>query len=55
MEQAPHQTYKKFHSLMLDHGFKMLNAYFCVYIKREENGNLIVLSLYINGTVIVGK
>ena len=38
---------------MLDHGFKRLNADHCVYIKRDENDNFIVLLLYMLMTCLL--
>jgi hypothetical protein len=55
MKQAPCQWYKKFDSFMLDHGFKRLNEDHCVYIKRDKNDNFIVLLLYVDDMLIVGK
>jgi len=55
LKQAPCQWYRKFDSFMLDYGFKRINAYQCVYIKRDENGNLIVLLLYFDDMLIFGK
>jgi hypothetical protein len=33
---------------MFVHGFKRLNVNHCVYIKRDENDNFIVLLLYVD-------
>jgi len=34
LKQAPHQWYKRFDLFMLEHGFRILEADHCVYIKR---------------------
>ena len=38
-----------------DNSFKMLNVDHYVYIKSDENGNFIVLLLYVDDTLIPGK
>lgn len=40
---------------MLDHNFKRLNGDHCVYIKIYERGNFIILFLYVDDMLIVGK
>ena len=55
LKQSPHQRYKKFDYFMLDHGFKRLNEDHWPYIKRYQNENSIVLLLYVDDMLIVGK
>ena len=55
LKQAPRQWYKKIDSFMLDYGFERINADHCADIKREKNGNFIVLLLYVDEMLIVGQ
>jgi len=48
LKQAPRQWYKKFESFMTKHSFKKTTADHCVCIKRYEDGNFVILLLYVN-------
>ena len=54
LKQPLQQLYKNFDSFMLDNGFKILNVDHYVYITSDENGNFIVLLLYVDDTLIIG-
>ncbi|GAA0156232.1 transmembrane signal receptor [Lithospermum erythrorhizon] len=55
LKQAPRQWYKKFDSFMGEHGFSRTMIDHCVYIKGLSNGDFIILLLYIDDMLIVGK
>ena len=55
LKQAPRLWYKKFDSFMLSNGFNRGTAYPCFYMKKETNGSPIILVLYVDDMLIVGK
>ncbi|WVZ24581.1 hypothetical protein V8G54_003125 [Vigna mungo] len=55
LKQAPRQWYKKFDSFMIQHNFKKTFADHCVCVKHYENGEFIILLLYVDDMLIVGK
>ena len=55
LKQAPRQWYKKFDSFMLDHGFKRLEFDHCVYIKMYDQEKYIILLIYVDDMLVVGK
>ena len=55
LKQAPHQWYNKFDSFMLDHGFKRLESDHCVYIKMYDQEKYIILLIYVDDMLVVGK
>ncbi|WVZ00881.1 hypothetical protein V8G54_026950 [Vigna mungo] len=55
LKQAPRQWYKKFDSFMIQHNFKKTSADHCVFVKHYENGESIILLLYVDDMLIVGK
>lgn len=55
LKQAPRQWYKRFDSFMLDHGYKRTSADHCVYIQRFSDDDFIILSLYVDDMLVVGK
>ncbi|PRQ29843.1 putative RNA-directed DNA polymerase [Rosa chinensis] len=55
LKQAPRQWYKKFDSFMVGHGYKRTDADPCVYLQRFTGGNFIILLLYVDDMLIVGK
>ena len=55
LKQAPRQWYKKFDSFMVNQGYKRTNADHCVYVKQFEDGNFIILLLYVDDMLIVGQ
>ena len=40
---------------MIGHGYKRTNADHCVYVKRFGNGDFIILLLYVDDMLLVGK
>ena len=55
LKQAPHQWYKKFESFMVEHGFQKTQADHCVFLKRYNKGDFLILLLYVDGMLIVGQ
>jgi len=55
LKQASRQWYKKFESFMTKHSFKKTIVDHCVFIKRYEDGNFIILLLYVDDILIIGQ
>ncbi|MCO5615152.1 hypothetical protein L7F22_069441 [Adiantum nelumboides] len=55
LKQASRQSYKKFDTFMLKHGYKRSHADHCLYIKRDEDGTPIMLVLYVDDMLIAAK
>lgn len=55
LKQAPRQWYKKFDSFMIDHGYQRTNSDHCVFVKRFDDGEFIILLLYVDDMLIVGQ
>ncbi|WVZ01079.1 hypothetical protein V8G54_027148 [Vigna mungo] len=55
LKQAPRQWYKKFDSFMIQHSFKKTSVDHCVFVKHYENGESVILLLYVDDMLIVGK
>lgn len=55
LKQAPRQWYKKFELFMTQHKFEKTSADHCVFVKKYENGESIILLLYVDDMLIVGK
>ncbi|GAA0155218.1 transmembrane signal receptor [Lithospermum erythrorhizon] len=55
LKQAPRQWYKKFNSFMGEHGFTRTSIDHCVLTKELTNGKFIILLLYNDDMLIVGK
>lgn len=55
LKQAPRQWYKKFDLFMTQHNFTKTSADHCVFVKNYENGESIILLLYVDDMLIVGK
>ena len=45
-EQAPRQWYRKFDSFMTDQGYHKTQADHCVFVKKFEGGDFLILLLY---------
>jgi len=43
LKQAPRQWYKKFESVMCEHGYKKTTSDHCVFVKRFANNDFIIL------------
>ncbi|XP_073061796.1 uncharacterized protein [Primulina eburnea] len=55
LKQAPRQWYKKFESVITQQGFKKTTADHCVFVKDTSDDDLMVLLLYVDDMLIVGK
>jgi hypothetical protein len=55
LKQAPRQWYKKFDSFMVGHGYKKTVADHCVYFRKFDEGNFIILLLSVDDMLIVGQ
>jgi ATP-binding cassette subfamily B (MDR/TAP) protein 1 len=55
LKQALRQWYKKFDSFMIDHGCRRTNSDHCVFVKRFDDGEFIILLLYVDDMLIVGQ
>ena len=55
LKQAPRQWYKKFDLFMAQHNFRKTFADHCVFVKNYMNGESIILLLYVDDILIVGK
>ena len=53
LKQALCQWYKKFVSFMLEHGFHKTQADHCVFIKRYDEDDFLILLLYLDDMLIV--
>ena len=54
LKQAPREWYKKFES-MLEHRFQKTQVDHCVFIKRYDEGDFLILLLYVDDMLIVGQ
>ncbi|KAG9444911.1 hypothetical protein H6P81_016251 [Aristolochia fimbriata] len=54
LKEAPKQWYLKFDRFMLDIGFARLNADHCVYLQRFNDGDYIILTLYVDDMLVAG-
>ncbi|GMI96853.1 cysteine-rich RLK (RECEPTOR-like protein kinase) 8 [Hibiscus trionum] len=55
LKQAPRQWYKKFESVMGEQGYKKTTSDHCVFVKRFSSDNFIILLLYVDDMLIVGR
>ena len=55
LKQAPRQWYKKFESFMCEQGYKKTTSDLCVFVKSFSNDDFIILLLYVDDMLIVGK
>ncbi|XP_027181818.1 uncharacterized protein LOC113780204 [Coffea eugenioides] len=55
LKQASRQWYKKFDSFMIDHGCHRTTFDHCVYVKNFSNGDFVILLLYVDDILIVGR
>ena len=54
-KQAPRQWYRKFDSFMTDQGYHKTQADHCVFVKKFEGGDFLILLLYVDDMLIVGR
>ena len=55
LKQAPRQWYKKLKSFMLKHGFHKTHVDHCVFVKRYNEGDFLILLLYLDDMLVVGQ
>ncbi|CAJ2645756.1 unnamed protein product [Trifolium pratense] len=55
LKQAPMQWYKKFESVMSEQGYKKTTSDHCVFVRKIFNDDFIILLLYVDDMLIVGK
>jgi hypothetical protein len=55
LKQAPRLWYKKFDSFMVDHGYDRTTSDHCVFVKKFSDGEFIILLLYVDDMLIVGR
>ena len=55
LKQAPRQWYKKFESFMIDQGYTRTTTDHCVFMKKFNSGEFIILLLYVDDMLIVGR
>jgi hypothetical protein len=55
LKQAPRQWYKKFESVMGKQGYRKTNSDHCVFFQRFGDDDFIILLLYVDDMLIVGK
>ena len=54
LKQTPKQWHQKFDATILSFGFKLNQAYKCVYSKFDNEGNGVIICLYVDDMVIFG-
>ena len=55
LKQAPRQWYMKFETVMGEQGYKKCSSDHCVFIQRFSGDDFIILLLYVDDILIVGK
>ena len=55
LKQAPIQWYKKFESFMANHSYMKINSDHCVFLQKFSNDNFIILLLYVDVILIIGR
>ena len=55
LKQAPRLWQKKFDLFMAQHDFRKTSANHCVFVKNYNNGESIILLLYVDDMLIIGK
>ena len=55
LKQAPRQWYKKFESVMCEQGYRMTTSDHYVFVIKFSNDDFIILLLYVDDMLIVGK
>ena len=55
LKQALRQWYKKFDSFMVEHGYDRTASDHCVFVKKFSDGEFIILLLYVDNMLIVGR
>ncbi|CAL9003905.1 unnamed protein product [Prunus brigantina] len=55
LKQVPRQWYKKFDSFMIEHRSQRTTSNHCVFVKIFDDGEFIILLLYVDDMLIVGQ
>ncbi|CAL8167682.1 unnamed protein product [Prunus armeniaca] len=55
LKQAPRQWYKKFDSFMIEHRYRRTTSDHCVFVKRFDDGEFIILLVCVDDMLIVGQ
>ena len=55
LKQAPMQQYLKFGRFMIEQGYSICHSNRCVYFKRLDNDNYIILLLYVDDMLVAGS
>ena len=55
LKQAPLQWYKKVEFFMQEHRFHRTQAYHCVFVKKYDDGDFLILLLYVDDMLVVGR
>ena len=55
LKQAPRQWYWKFESFMTDQGYHKTQADHCVFVKKFDGGDCLILLLYVDDMLIVER
>ena len=55
LKQASRQWYKKFDSFMIEHGYDRPASNHCVFVKKFSDREVIILLLYVDDMLIVGR
>lgn len=55
LKQAPRQWYLKFDRFMFEQGYTRCDSDHCVYLKRKNDDNYIILLLYVDDMLIAGS
>ena len=54
-QERPRKWYKKLESFMVDHGFHKTHVDHCVFVKKYDGGDFLILLLYVDDMLIVGQ
>ena len=55
LKQVPRQWYRKFDSFMTDQGYHKMQADHCVFVKKFQGDDFLILLLYVDDMLIVGR
>ena len=55
LKEAPREWYQKFHQFMLSQGYAQSETNHCLYTRQAKDGSLLILTLYVDDMLIVGR
>ena len=55
LKQAPRRWYRKFESFMTDQAYHKTQTNHCMFVKKFEGGDFLILLLYVDDMLIVGR